>query len=369
MNNASEYNCSMPESLNNLTSLNCHSINETNETQLTFPLGLRTFQAVAYTTALVVGVCLSVFLISLILCCKSLRQRGFAVAFEILLVNIAFTIPVLTTSIQSALEDDWVPGDHLCQFIAFCNQSFQPQRWLLTAVLVIDRALTVSQPFKYETHRVKVVAILSIIALGLGLLIGIIPPSVLPTCNGFISSLHTCHFASRTQVQQSCGLYGFIYVTIVVLLGGVLPFCLYIWMFWKASRANRQVLPTEQTQINRVSSSFNSVSRKQLATIFLLFWTLLGCLLPYYIAYVVVFIADLVNSVQALTIGGYTLLITQPLYYGLIIADPIALMWHNDVKKELRKLKNRVKTTFNIQYLMSKSTPTSVPTPRASSTS
>lgn len=347
------YNCSTFESLNGLIpfiQFNC--TNTTDVLLLAFPQSLRTLQAVLYMFELIIGVSLSVFLIYLILFRKSLRQRGFAVALQILLTNIAFTIPVLSTGVQSALEDGWMPSYNLCMFIAFCNQSFQPQRWLLTTVLVTDRALTVTRPLKYEKHRKKTIAILSIVAIGLGLLIGIIPPSVLPNCNGYIPGLNTCHFVTQSQTQQSCGLYGFMYVTLLLLLGGVLPFCLYIWMFWKAKKATIQIVP-EQTQTNTEIPRSNSVSRKQLMTIFLLFWTLLGCLLPHYIAFVCVYISDIINSPRGILLSGFTMLFTQPLYYGLVIADPIALMWHKDVKQELRKLKNNLKKMFNIAYLQS----------------
>ena len=346
------YNCSAFESLNSFVpfiQFNC--TNTTDVPLLVFPQPLRTLQAVLYMSELILGVSLSVFLISLIFFCKSLKQRGFAVALQILLTNIAFTFPVLSTSVQSALEDGWIPSHSLCIFIAFCNQSFQPQRWLLTAVLVIDRALTVTRPLKYEKHGRKTVAIMSIVALSLGLLIGIIPPSILPNCNGYLPPLNTCHFVTQSQVQRSCGLYGFVYVTVLLLLGGFLPFSLYIWMLWKAKKATRQIVP-EQTQTNMEILRTNSLSMKQLMTIFLLFWTLLGCLLPHYIAFVCVFISDIIKSPRGILLGGFTMLFTQHLYYGLVIADPIALMWHKDVKIELHKLKNNLKIIIsNIVYL------------------
>ena len=91
-----------------------------------------------------------------------------------------------------------------------------------------------------------------------------------------------------------------------------------------------------------------SLTRKQLMTLFLLFWTLIGCLLPHYIAYFISYIIVLSSSsLKLVTIGGAFILLTQPLYYGLVIADALALMWHQDVKTELRKIKNWLRTMSN----------------------
>ena len=309
------------------------------------PESVRILQAVIYIIELIVGTGLSVFLISMILLCKSLRQRGFAIALQILLANLAFAIPVLSAGIKAALDDDWMSDDHSCQFVAFCNQSFHPQRWLLMAVWVIDRVLTIHRPLRYEKHGAKLVTIMSLAAFLGGLLTGILPLSILPkVCNGVISSLNTCHLLF--YAHQDCGVYTFIYLTITFIIGGVLPFCLYIWMFYKANKVARQILPTQLTQTSTVAIQ-PSMTRRQLTTIFVQFWTLLGCSSPTYSSIVSIYISYITSWQVGLFISIILLILLQPLYYGLVIADPIALMWHKDVKQELKKLKRYVKIKIN----------------------
>ena len=216
--------------------------NSTNGTQddlmmaVEAPLFVRILQAIVYIIELVLGVSLSVFLILLIIFCKSLRQRNFAVAVQILLANVAFAIPVLSTSAHAALAGDWTLGNEACQFITFINQSLQPLRWLLTAVLVIDRALTINRPLKYEKHGAKVVVALSAVALLGGFLIGIIPQIFFPECNEFLVGINTCQLSGE---RGACPIYPYVYFTILLHVGGVLPFSLYIWMLCKAKKASR----------------------------------------------------------------------------------------------------------------------------------
>ena len=91
------------------------------------------------------------------------------------------------------------------------------------------------------------------------------------------------------------------------------------------------------------STTPHSVSRKQMFTHFLFFWTLLGCALPYYFSYIILHLSSIADSPDGSKVGYYLLIITQPVYQGLVIADPVALMWHKDVKEELKKIKRKVK--------------------------
>ena len=314
------------------------------------PHWVRTLQALVYIAEFILGVSLNTFLILLILFRKSLRnQRGSAVTLQILIVNLAFTIPVLSTCAQSALAGEWTLGDGFCQFIAFCNESLQPQRWLLTAVLVIDRALVISWPFKYEKYYgAKVVTALSLLALSLGFLLGLLPPIVpaLRSCNDFAQSSNTCHISFNSQ---HCGRFLLGYSTVTIFLGGVVPFALYIWMVCKTKKHNRQIAPAPGEQVNSLSSAIPiRQSQKQLITMLLLFWTLLGCTLPLYLSVFLTFLATLLHSPSGMLAGYYITASTNLMYYGIIVADPIALMWHKDIKQELRIVKRNMRAYFKM---------------------
>ena len=340
-------NHSLNVNLNNSTT-NCSS--GSNDFMVSLPLLVRTFQIISYLAVFIVGLSLSVFLIIFILCHKSLRkQRGFAIALQILLSNVVFSIPLLSISVVVAVEGDWTLGDGACQFIALCNQFSQAMRWLLTPVLVIDRALTINWPFKYEKYGAKVVAILSMVTLGVSLFSSIIPPIIAGNCYGANVALNTCSFDN-----QGCRAFRVPYATFLLVVGGFLPFFLYIWMLFKAKKGQQQIVPTEG--INHTTTEF-SVTRKQLLTIFLLFWTLLGCLLPHYVAFIITYFSYNIKVFRLLLRVGFPLLIlTQPLYYGLLIADPIAMMWNRDVKQKLKLLKQKVSHPVSEYFTTSNST-------------
>lgn len=302
------------------------------------PLWVRILQAIAYIVELIFGVTLNTFFFCLILFSKSLRQRGFAVTIQIFATNLVFSVLILSSCAHVARFDEWTLGNDFCQLIAFCHQWLQPQRWLLTAVLVIDRTLTISRPLRYEKHGNKVVAILSLSATILALVIGLLPHMIplLRLCNGFTPGTNTCH---TLILMSNCGIYTVSYSAFVFMVGGVIPFSLYTWMFYKARKANRQVLPTPQSlTANGMVSPHLSVTRKQILTVFLLFWTLLGCTVPFYSTFLFLYFSFLANWPDGYFIGYGMHLFFQPLFYGLVIADPITLMWHKDVKQELTKI-------------------------------
>ena len=316
-----------------------NDMNSTVAASIILPRFLQKLQAITYIAVFIVGLSLNIFLIILILSHKSLRrQKGFIVSIQILFSVVAFAVPVLSLNIVAALEGDWTLGDGKCQFIAFCTLTFQPIRWFLTTAMVIDRALTISWPFKYEKYRAKLVAILSVIAYILGLISGIIPTCIYQDCIGYVRVLNTCHLSGASSI---CGAYNFTYTSILFSVGGILPFCLYLWMFYKAGKANNRIVPAPSVEEGS-GVPRNLISRKQLLTFFVLFWTLLGCALPHYLSYLLAYISFLTNFLRGIIFGGLGLAITQPLYYGLLIADPVALMWNVDVKKELRKIKSKV---------------------------
>ena len=322
---------------------------------ISLPLWIRSLQMVAYTVVFVLGIILTVSFVTLILCSKSLQQRGFAVTVQILLTNLAFSILIMPTSARTARLDDWTLGDSFCQFIAFANQWLQPQRWLLTAVLVVDRTLTISRPLKYEKYGKIFVAVFSTFAIIVSFLFGILPHIITPlqSCSGFTPGTNTCNILAA---MPNCGVLILSYSVVVIVTGGVVPFSLYLWMFFKAKKVRTQIVPQRfrlpQENETRGGSSQPSMMQKQYFTIFLLFWTLLGCTIPSYSAFLLLYFSFLADWSKGYFAGLYTVLFFQPLFYGLTIADPITLMWHKDVKQEMTKIKQKVKN-FLIAHVTS----------------
>ena len=352
MENSLQQNCSIiTESLSDSldfinVSSNCSSGGDDDVMNglYTIPQLIRTLIGIANLVVFILGLSLSVFLIVLILYNKSLRnQRGFAITFLIILSNLIFATFVLSTSVVVALDADTILSGGICQFIAFCNLTFQPLRWLLTTVLIVDRALIISWPFKYEKYRTQVLIVLSMLAIMAALFNGIIPSSVLQECIGFSSVLNTCQL---TELHTSCLVYGFTYTTSVILIGGILPFCIYLWLFYKASKANRQVVPIQNGEEGSIITPHSSISRKQLLTFFVLFWTLLGCALPNYTTLLLTYLIIVTDFTAGIIVVGPLYLLTQPLINAQLIADPVALMWHKDVKEKLKNIKLSIKTQF-----------------------
>lgn len=346
---ADQNNCSVVEFLNNSSSVFIYGDNATNCTSEMTDIWdalqpvlrlLQKLQGIVYIVVFIVGLSLSLFLVTLILCRTSLRRQGaFIIPLQILLSNIGYLIVVSSTSAIAALQGDWMLGDGLCQFIGFCNQIFQPLRWLFTTILIIDRAMMINWPFKHEKYRNKLLTILSMIVITAVFLFAIILSSALPQCTGYSFITNTCYLTGNGSI---CDAYAFTYGSILFLIGGLLPFGICLWMFYKAKKVENQVVPAQIAEQGSAASR-SSVTRKQLVTFFILFWTLLGCSLPQYISYLFTYSFALSNHLKGAIFGVFSLILTQPLYNGLFIADPVALMWNEDVKKELKNIKVTLK--------------------------
>ena len=80
-------------------------------------------------------------------------------------------------------------------------------------------------------------------------------------------------------------------------------------MFHKAKKINRQVVST-QSIMDESSELRSSVSRKQLLTVLVLFWTLLGCALPNFAAILVQYIVLKGNFQNGIPFAVFLYIIT-----------------------------------------------------------
>ena len=92
---------------------------------------------------------------------KQLRRRSIMVSLSVVVVDIlltvTFTFPVLVT----AAAQDWVFMDGGCLFFGTFSFQFLMTRWLIMAILCIDRFSTVRFPFSYKK---KILFVLTFLA-------------------------------------------------------------------------------------------------------------------------------------------------------------------------------------------------------------
>ena len=213
----------------------CYSLNTTS-------LGVR----IHHTTILSAIVLLSLLANGLVLLLvaryKQLRCRStmvsLSVVFADILLTVTYTVPILVT----AAAQEWVFMDGGGVFFGTFSFQFLMTRWLIMAVLCIDRFSTVRFPFSYKKYSKKILSVLTLLAWLIPLFFSI--PPLLQSDFGLTELRENMptYFVScdRESGSQFCQLFYLIYFTSVFILGSAVPIGVYSWMYYRA----RKLRPT-----------------------------------------------------------------------------------------------------------------------------
>jgi hypothetical protein len=105
-----------------------------------------------------------VLLLLLVARYKQLRRRSIMVSLSVVVVDIlltvTFTVPVLITS----EVEEWVFMDEGCIFFGTFSFQFLMTRWLIMAILCVDRFSTVRFPFSYKKYSKKILFVMTFLA-------------------------------------------------------------------------------------------------------------------------------------------------------------------------------------------------------------
>ncbi len=102
------------------------------------------------------GLPLNWFLILLVIKNKALHTLSFAVAMQVVVLNIFIVSILVPITIISLSANRWLFGEYVCAINGALNTMTYFTRIFLMLVLVIDRFMTVSMPFFYPKYRHKV---------------------------------------------------------------------------------------------------------------------------------------------------------------------------------------------------------------------
>ena len=208
----------------------------------TTPRGAQILHTVVLSVIVVVSLVANGLVLVLVSRYKQLRCRSVMVSLSVVAVDILLTITYTLPILLTASLHRWPFSDGGC--IAFGATSFQflMTRWLIMALLCVDRFSTVRFPFSYQKHSKYILIVLTILAWLIPFLFsfptffnsGFGPVELrenLPTC------LITCKPGGRV-----CQLFYLLYFTIVFFLGSAIPIGLYSWLYYRARRLRPTVL-------------------------------------------------------------------------------------------------------------------------------
>ncbi|XP_011402977.1 PREDICTED: melanopsin-B-like isoform X2 [Amphimedon queenslandica] len=327
-----------------------------------FPPSLNIPPAISYVQASIalvtgiVGLLLNAFILIIIIKYRSLHQRLMYIAIQIIVVEIAYSLLVPPAIFVSGIARDWLLGEAMCNILGIINDGFAYFRFMMTFILTLDRFVSVFFPFVYERNSKKILIILLIMVYFTTFLRVILPLKGVMGCYTYVPTNKICTAYS----DCSTGCYYFVLASVVtiVLIGAIIPFCMYMILFYKAYKVRK--ISSQAVTTHSPSPSFSSIatvqvnmstikgslprgressicehdlekSRKSISgdenfqvtlTMFILLMSVIGCTSPAFVLYIVQFISLHNNSAFFIVI----MLLGRTSFNSIPIFDAIAIM-------------------------------------------
>ena len=285
--------------------------------------------------------------IFLVLKDKRLRYRSVLASLSIVFVDLLLSIFYHGIILTNTLMRGWSYGEesyNSCRIYGILSTYLLYVRWIALSLIVTDRFLTVRFPFQYERHsRVFLATVTVLLWVVPAILVGFfgLPivgvtfranvPTCLPSCNNLDHAL-------------PCKLLNAAALTIVSILGGVVPPVLYSWMYYKGRKMRAMytlgkstlTLTTGITLKDNTPAQADKSSREHqaLLTLFLIFLSVFLTSLPSYFFLLL----------RQISICAF---FRTPIYFHFVISDifiistaldPIILMRNQDFRIALKKL-------------------------------
>lgn len=283
-----------------------------------------------YILVIFAAILLNSFVVYLIAKFKQLRNIEFAIAIQLVLINIVTGILTLPPGAISAVANQWLLSEPVCIGVAAIYHFVGLTRSLLLSAFVIDRFCMVFMPFLYPKFRVKV--LISMIVAMYAVSVSVPTISAVFDCYSFSFTIWICRFTPQCGLH--CGtirlISGFFVFTV---LCSVLPVVLYVILYCKARRAM-----TSQGGGREVTKMEAERQRRATVTFFLMFLALFLIIIPNGIVSLIVSSPSIAatpdTSLWLYMVDIFTLNIFTLVY----ITDPIFLLRNKDVRDVVAKV-------------------------------
>ena len=311
---------------------------------------LRYMQIAYYVICFPLGVFLNLFVLSLILRFKKLQTVTFVLAFQVIASDLVNASIVFPTSAANAIADRFV-FTGLCPVIGFVVFYVRIVRFYLMLVLALDRFCTVFLPFWYQRnrHRVKTIAILSVLAWVLAFIVSLVPVKGLLDCYSFQRNTWACVPTNGCIHKNECSVYNSISAA---LSNGcnIVSLLLYLSLFCKARQLrNKTVAVTIKAhqqdsnceEVRAYTAQRQRRERQANCTFFLLVFTLAVATSPAFLFFVVG--RPIITTLAIVPPNGYVIagILGRATFPLLTIIDPIVIMRNADFREIIGRLRHK----------------------------
>ena len=314
----------------------------------------------------IVGLLFNAFILIIIIKYRSLHQRLMYIAVQIIVVELAYSLLVPPAIFVSGIARDWLLGEAMCNILGIVNDGFAYFRFMMTFILTLDRFVSVFFPFVYERNSKKILIVLLIMVYFTTFLRVILPLKGVMGCYTYVPTNKIC--TAYSVCSTGCFYFILASIVIIVLIGAIVPFCMYMILFYKAYKVRKissQAVTTTQSpscssiatvQINMSTIKEESLPRGRessicehdlekarksisgdenfqvILTMFILLMSVIGCTSPAFVLYFIQFISLHNNSAFFIII----MLLGRTSFNSIPIFDSIAIMRDKQFRKSAK---------------------------------
>ena len=301
------------------------------------PLALiaKSYLILVYYSTFIAGSLLNFLLLYLIIRYKKLHTLSFVISLQIVFLDLLQLYGVYLFRLVTVFTGKWVFGTGFCVVTGFIFIFVRVARSFLMCVFVIDCFLSVFAPYFYPRHDKKIAITLSVVAWILALLFQLPAFPGLLDCYSFSVDRFQCIYL--TLCNQPCLVYARVYVIVIFIPTTLLPVVLYTLLYLKVKKIKKD----SPASVAPVGEENQPVKRnwKSVITFFLLFLTAFVLTAPPSVLLVI--LAATLSNVPAQA-GFVILAFVSSVPSFLVVADPIVIMRHSDVKDVLREIKTKL---------------------------
>ncbi len=280
---------------------------------------LRYCHMICYLVIYFLGGFLNIIVLMLVLKFKKLHTISFALALQIVIINLIIVLVILFFNIVTSIANRWLFGEYVCAIIGAIQFITYVARIVLMLVFVIDRFLNVFLPFPYPKRRLKIVCTLSVIAWLLVLAIAVIMLPGLLDCYEYLPLRKECY--PSVHCSTACLTVMNLQACLIVLPSIIVSTVLYSCLFCKAKKAKRE-LNNSDCDVWRATITFT-----------LMFVALFILIIPFF-TWLIIY--SVINAFIDTPVWMY---IFTGLIFNMVtlivVMDPIFIMRNRDVKELL----------------------------------
>ena len=166
---------------------------------------------------------------------KVLRTRSVIASLSLIVADVLWGLCYHFPALVSAASSGWQFGKIGCSAFGLLSFEFLLTRWLVMAVICVDRFCTVRFPFSYTKYSKCIIVVLTVAAWVVPLLLAFFPIAAKFSHGSFRPNIPTCLFNCQ-DADRLCRLYYGVVISFSFIVGAIVPTILYVWLYRRARR-------------------------------------------------------------------------------------------------------------------------------------